>query len=126
MQMPEVLRGNSGKRLLQGAIVGAVATTVVGFGWGGWTLGSNAKQMALAANEAGKVEALAPLCVAKFKEIDGALAKFQAAPSYNRDTLIHNSVKTIGTTQMSWPLARECQKRLETQLTKSASAAQKS
>jgi hypothetical protein len=35
-------QGESLKRLLQGAAVGA-ATLAIGFGWGGWMLGSTAK-----------------------------------------------------------------------------------
>ena len=46
MQLPSILQGESLTRLLQGAFVGFVATVVIGFGWGGWTLGSTAKQMA--------------------------------------------------------------------------------
>ena len=36
-------QGKSLKQLLQGAAVGAVATLAIGFGWGGWMLGSSAK-----------------------------------------------------------------------------------
>jgi hypothetical protein len=46
MQMPPILQGESLTRLLQGAAVGAVATMIVGFNWGGWLLGSTADKMA--------------------------------------------------------------------------------
>ena len=46
MEVPSILQGESLKRLLQGAAVGAVATIVVGFSWGGWSLGSTAGKMA--------------------------------------------------------------------------------
>jgi hypothetical protein len=39
VQLPANLYGESLKRLLQGAAVGAIATVVIGFGWGGWVLG---------------------------------------------------------------------------------------
>src|ERR1700689_4391878 len=39
-------QGESLKRLLQGAAVGVLATLVIGFGWGGWMLGSTAKMLA--------------------------------------------------------------------------------
>ena len=42
MQLPSILRGDSLTRLLQGAAAGAVTTMIVGFNWGGWTLGSTA------------------------------------------------------------------------------------
>jgi hypothetical protein len=122
MQLPAMIRGESGKRLIQGAVLGGVATLIVGFVWGGWTLGGTASKMALAAAEAAKIEVLAPMCVAQFNAIDGALAKFQAAAGYSRDTLVRDSVKTVGGTEMSWPLARECQKLLEAQITKSAAS----
>ena len=32
--------GDSLKRLLQGAVVGALVMVIVGFAWGGWKLGS--------------------------------------------------------------------------------------
>jgi hypothetical protein len=46
MEMPSIFQGESLKRLLQGMAVGAVVTICVGFNWGGWMLGGNAKQMA--------------------------------------------------------------------------------
>ena len=46
MQFPAALQGESLKRLSQGAFVGFVATAIIGFNWGGWTLGSTAKLMA--------------------------------------------------------------------------------
>ena len=46
MQIPSILQGELLKRLLQGAAIGAVVTMVVGFGWGGWSLGSTADKMA--------------------------------------------------------------------------------
>ena len=49
MQLPSILQGESLTRLLQGAAAGAVATMVVGFYWGGWSLGSTADKMAKSA-----------------------------------------------------------------------------
>jgi len=40
MRLPAILQGESLTRLLQGLVVGAVATMVIGFNWGGWTLAS--------------------------------------------------------------------------------------
>ena len=61
MQMPSILQGESLKRLLQGATVGAVATIVVGFNWGGWSLGSTADKMAKDRSDLAVVAALAPV-----------------------------------------------------------------
>ena len=58
MQVPSILQGESLKRLLQGAAVGAVTTMVIGFNWGGWTLGSTAREMAQKTGSAAVVAAL--------------------------------------------------------------------
>lgn len=51
-----------------GAVAGAVAVTLIGFNWGGWTTSSTADAMAMRrANEA-VVSALAPICVENFRQ----------------------------------------------------------
>ncbi len=75
MQMPAILQGESLKRLLQGAAVGAVATIVIGFNWGGWSLGSTADKMAKDQSDLAVVAALAPVCADKFRAQPDAAAK---------------------------------------------------
>ncbi len=75
MQVPSMLQGDSLTRLLQGAAAGAVATIVVGFYWGGWSLGSTADKMAKERSELAVVAALAPGCVAQFRALPDAEAK---------------------------------------------------
>ena len=75
MQVPSILQGESLKRLLQGAAVGAVATILVGFSWGGWSLGSTADKMAKQRSELAVVTALAPVCADKFRALPDAEAK---------------------------------------------------
>jgi hypothetical protein len=75
MQLPSILEGESLKRLLQGAAVGAVATMVVGFYWGGWSLGSTADKMAKGRSELAVVAALAPVCADKFRALPDADSK---------------------------------------------------
>jgi alpha/beta superfamily hydrolase len=75
MQIPSILRGESLKRLLQGAAAGAVATMVVGFSWGGWSLGSTADKMAKEQSNLAVVAALAPVCADKFRALPDAEAK---------------------------------------------------
>ena len=75
MQVPSILQGESLTRLLQGAAAGAVATIVVGFSWGGWSLGSTADTMAKARSELAVVAALAPVCADKFRALPDAEAK---------------------------------------------------
>jgi hypothetical protein len=56
--------GDSLKRLLQGAAVGAFVTMIVGSTWGGWTLGSTVeKSVARARTGSAIVATLAPICV---------------------------------------------------------------
>ena len=75
MQVPSILQGESRKRLLQGAAVGAAATIVVGFNWGGWSLGSTADKMAKERSELAVIAALAPVCADKFRALPDAKAK---------------------------------------------------
>ena len=75
MQVPSILEGESLKRLLQGAAVGAVATMVVGFYWGGWSLGSTADKMAKGRSELAVVAALASVCADKFRALPDADSK---------------------------------------------------
>ena len=79
MQVPSILQGESLKRLLQGAAAGAVATIVVGFYWGGWSLGSTADKMAKERSELAVVAALAPVCADKFRALPDAEAKTSRA-----------------------------------------------
>ncbi|MEM5585144.1 hypothetical protein WNZ15_21995 [Roseibium sp. AS2] len=73
MQIPSVLQGESRTRLLQGAALGAVIAITVGFGWGGWTLGSTAAKQTAEASTKAVVAVLAPICADRFQnETDAA------------------------------------------------------
>ncbi|MBL8709045.1 MAG: hypothetical protein JNL25_07625 [Rhodospirillaceae bacterium] len=48
-----------------GAIVGGIATMIVGFSYGGWYLGSSADSMAQKQSDAAVIAALVPVCVGK-------------------------------------------------------------
>jgi len=74
MQLPLILQEDSLKRLLQGAFIGFLATVIVGFGWGGWTLGSTAKELAEKSASSAAIAALAPICVDNFRRAAGAEA----------------------------------------------------
>jgi pimeloyl-ACP methyl ester carboxylesterase len=74
-QVRAVLPVGSLTRLLQGAVLGALATVVIGFSWGGWTLESTASQMAEDRASAAVVAVLAPICVERFQRQDDAAAK---------------------------------------------------
>src|SRR5438105_8065836 len=66
------------KPAVWGAVVGAVAFTVVGFSSLGWTLGSTAERMATQRAEAAVVAALVPVCVEKFQQQTDGAAKLVA------------------------------------------------
>jgi hypothetical protein len=92
MEIPSILQGDSFKRLLQGAAVGAVAAMIIGFNWGGWTLGSNVERVAKDRSDTAVVAALAPICVDQFREAVnagvhlGELNKFNYA--WDRGTFV--------------------------------------
>ncbi|MEJ0078387.1 MAG: hypothetical protein WDO17_23675 [Alphaproteobacteria bacterium] len=67
METPAMLRGDSLKRLLQGAAIGGIATLFIGFYWGGWVTGGTAKDMVQRNTTAAIVTALSPICVDKFQ-----------------------------------------------------------
>jgi hypothetical protein len=75
MQVPSILQGESLTRLLQGGAAGAVATMIVGFYWGGWSLASTADKMAKGRSELAVVAALAPVCADKFRALPDADTK---------------------------------------------------
>jgi hypothetical protein len=92
MEMPSILQGDSLTRLLQGAAAGAGVAMIVGFGWGGWTLGSNVEKAANERADAATVAALAPICVDQFREAVNASAKLdelsKLSYSWDRDAFI--------------------------------------
>ncbi len=91
MQVPSMLQGESLTRLLQGAFAGFLATVVIGFSWGGWTLGSTAKEMAEKNASAAVVAVLAPICAEKFRqgaEATANLAELKKVNSWMQDSYI--------------------------------------
>jgi len=72
MDIPSMLWGNSLKRLLQGAAAGAVVAMIVGFNWGGWTLGNTVEKIAKERADTAVVAALAPICVNQFRHAANA------------------------------------------------------
>ena len=74
MKVPSILQEESLKRLLQGAAAGAVVAMIVGFNWGGWTLGSTVEKASKERADAVVVAALAPICVDQFRQAANAAA----------------------------------------------------
>jgi alpha/beta superfamily hydrolase len=107
-----MLQGESLKRLLQGAAAGAVATIIVGFSWGGWSLTSTANKMAKERSELAVVAALAPVCADKFRALPDAEAKKVALskvePWKRRDEFPEEFVTLPGETYPSSALVDAC------------------
>jgi hypothetical protein len=76
MPLPSVLQNPSFKRLAQGAAVGAVATMIIGFSWGGWSVESTAAKRADEASRTAVVAVLAPICVDRFQRSADATNNF--------------------------------------------------
>jgi hypothetical protein len=91
MERPAILQGDSLKRLVQGAAAGALATIIIGFNWGGWTLGSTAAKDAEDSAKKAVVAALAPVCVDKFQRASDAsanLAELKKVSSYEQGSFV--------------------------------------
>lgn len=91
MELPAIIQGESGKRLFQGMAVGAVATMFVGFYWGGWVLGSTAREMNRTGSAAAAISALVPICVDRFQQASGAsdkLAELKKTSSWQQGAFV--------------------------------------
>ncbi|MGC2200948.1 MAG: hypothetical protein WA633_12495 [Stellaceae bacterium] len=74
-----------------GAVTGAVAMSVIGFSFLGWTLGRTAEKMANERAQTAVVHVLAPICVEKFQhQTDAAtkLIEFHKISSWDRRSVI--------------------------------------
>ena len=118
--IPAFLQGEARTRVLQGIAFGAVATIAIGFIWGGWVTGGTASSMSATAENSGRMSVLVPMCVAQFTASDGAVAKFKAASSYSKDTVVGEYVKTVGATNMDYSFARACAAGVDAELAKTA------
>jgi hypothetical protein len=80
------------KPAVWGAVVGALAFSVIGFSSLGWMLGSTAEKMATQRADTAVVVALTPICVEKFQQQTDAAAKLVAfnkvSSSWDRRALI--------------------------------------
>ena len=100
------------KPWIQGIIVGAVATMIIGFNWGGWYTGGTYDKDVAAAKHDGAVEAFTPACVEKFKaQPDAAvkMADFTKASSWEQSGIVEKG----GFAKMAGPklesdVARAC------------------
>ncbi len=124
MAIPSFLKGESIVRLLQGGALGAIAAMILGFNWGGWTLGSTAEKTADNQSKAAVVSVLAPICVEQFNSSSdnvANLATLSAAQSYKRTSIIEDGGWAIlpGSDKANSGVAKECAKILMDGIAKS-------
>jgi hypothetical protein len=120
MELPSMLQGHSLTRLLQGAAIGAVATMVIGFNWGEWSLGSTVGKVAKERADTAVVAALAPICVDQFRGAANASANFSELSKFSyawdREGFIENGGWAImpGSERTDSAVAKACAETLGT------------
>ncbi|MGB8631660.1 MAG: hypothetical protein WCD69_20150 [Xanthobacteraceae bacterium] len=118
MQVPSILRGESRTRLLQGVAIGAVASMVIGFSWGGWVTGGAATKLANELADTAVVAALTPTCVEKFLQNSDAKANLAAlqkiSTNWEQGQYLENGgwATRPGATSSDYRLARACAEKL--------------
>jgi alpha/beta superfamily hydrolase len=118
MQLPSILSGESRTRLLQGIAVGAVASVVIGFSWGGWMTGSSANKLAAERADTAVVAALTPICVEKFLQNSDAKANLavlqKISTSWEQGDYLQKGgwATQPGATSSDYHLARACAEKL--------------
>ena len=118
MQVSSILQGELRTRLLQGIAIGAVASIVIGFSWGGWMTGSTANRLAAERADTAVVAALTPVCVEKFLQNSDAqanLAVLKKIPSNSEQGEYVRKggwATQPGATSADYQLARECAEKL--------------
>lgn len=119
LKLPPILQGDSLTRLIQGAAGGAIVTIIVGFAWGGWTLGSTATKMAQDQSEAAVVAAMAPVCAERFAALPDAAVRKVAlvkADSWKRSDQFPKALVTLdGASSPNSDLVDACYKIITTQ-----------
>lgn len=101
-----------------GAVIGAVAISVIGFSSLGWTLGSTAERMAKERAQTAVVGVLAPICVEKFQHQADAATKLiefnKVSSSWDRRSIIEKGgwATAPGTDWPNSTVATACAERL--------------
>lgn len=101
------------KPALYGAFGGAIALAIVGFGWGGWVMGSTADARAKTSSQTAVVAALAPICASQFRLTPDAAAQqavLVTKGSWEQKKLVETGgwAKMPGSTDVPSGLAQAC------------------
>jgi hypothetical protein len=113
MELPEILKGDSLTRLMQGAAVGCAATLALGFGWGGWMLGSTAAAEAEKSSSSAVIAAMAPICADNFQRGTDAstkLVELRKGPAWQQAEYIQKGGWAVmpGTKTVPYGLTQAC------------------
>jgi len=118
MQVPSILQGESRTRLLQGIAIGAVASMVIGFSWGGWVTGGTADKLAAEQAKTAVLAALTPICVEKFLQNSDAKANLailqKISSNWEQGQYLEKGgwATPPGATSADYQLARSCAEKL--------------
>ena len=118
MQVPSILRGELRTRLLQGIAIGAVASMVIGFSWGGWMTAGTANKIAAERADTAVVAVLAPICAEKFLQNGDAKANLavlqKISTTWERGDYLEKGgwATRPGATSPDYQLARACAEKL--------------
>lgn len=109
------------KPALSGAVLGAVAAAIIGFGWGGWMTSSAAKQMSGTDSMAAVASALLPYCVQSSKTDPNStdvMTKLKEASLYQRRDIVEAAgwATPLGAERPHAALAQACQVELSKNL----------
>lgn len=85
MNIPTFLKGEQLKTHSAAVVLGAVAAMAIGFGWGGWVLGSTAQKMVNDKVDAEIVALYTPECVRHFEAQTNMPAHWAALKKANSD-----------------------------------------
>jgi alpha/beta superfamily hydrolase len=108
-----IMKTDTVKAALWGAVGGAVALAIVGFGWGGWVTGGSAELIAKTRSGKAVIAALAPICASQFQKAPDAMAQQAVLVSkspWEQTKLVEASdwAKMPGTTEVAEGVGRAC------------------
>jgi len=100
------------KPALWGAVGGAVALALVGFGWGGWKTAASARDLVEAGSQKAVIVAMAPFCVEKFNaqaDAPAKLGELKKLASYEQGSFVEKAGwATFGSDKPNADVARAC------------------
>jgi hypothetical protein len=96
-----------------GVVVGAIATMIMGFSWGGWTTTGTADRVAMERSNTAVTAALVPVCLEKSKADPAAgkkLGALKALPSSyeQRDAVLKDGWASVGPGEGNRDVADAC------------------